>query len=175
MENREIRLVSFEFGKDFTGVAVVDLRPAETFEVVHMEVVEDASKSKEHLMKMIQDKIDPFLKYIPHKCMILLENSVSDRWMMSRIQQKIKKHYIVMGISCRYIKKGKELYAEAGAACLLKKLGVQSHLAQFFGYRRRHDLADALLAARYVYKYPGSLHSLPKKDNKRKINDVTVI
>lgn len=176
MENREFRLVSFEFGKDFTGIVVADIRSLETFETVHMEVIEDSSKSKDRLMQMIKDKIDPFLKYIPHKCVVLLENCVSlDCWMMSRIQQKIKKHYVVMGIPCRYVVKGKELYAEAGAARVLKKLGVQAHLTQFFAYKRRQDLADALLAAWYAHKHPDGLLALPKKADKTKRNKALVV
>jgi len=148
-----------------------------------MELLFDPSPQKDDLTAAIAAKIDPFVQHNPDKSIVLLENCFFPNWTLNRIQQRVKAHYRTLGIPCKALMptqkssgglpcrknitsgndKTRKAAAISGGERLLDTLGVQTHKAYFRELERQHDVADALLAAYYVYETPGCLKSIPKK------------
>jgi hypothetical protein len=166
------RVVSFDCGNHYTGVVVADVRPGDFFEIVHMKLIVDTSKNKEELFAGIEAEIDPFVKYIQNKSLVILEQCLFPNWTLQRVQDKIKDHYTALGVRCKTMMptqkssgglpgqknissgddKTRKQAGIQGAKRLLDKLGVIQHIDYFGGLPRQHDVADALLAAYYLYE-----------------------
>lgn len=179
----EKRVVSFDIGNHFTGVAIIDMRPPRSFELVTINLFEDKTSDKKGLMDMIETTIDPFVRNIPTKVVVVLENVfLYPNWTLQRIHRKIRDHYQGMGVLVKCLlpsqkssgglathnissgdDKTKKKTALECARCLLTIHGTDQLKSQFEAFDRKHDVADALLAAHYLFENPERLYSVPKK------------
>lgn len=158
------RILVFDCGNKHTAIVVADVVCQTSFELIYMDLyVSDNMKGK--LINFCKDNID---KYIDdtEKCLVIYENVFSSRgypnWTLISIQKMVRKHYEDMGVMVRTllpsqkwklggtVKNRKEKAVEY-AEELLNSLDNDEWLTTFKNIEnRRHDVADALLAARYV-------------------------
>ena len=168
----EKRIVSCDVGHHYTGVVVVDVRPGRTFEIVHLEACVDTSVDKEGLMAYLEKYIDPFV--IEQKTIVVLENVYMYRnWTVQRINKKIRAHFQDMGVEYKYLLPSQKSYGTnissgkknsvAAATRLLTDIGVTHLVEKFESIERNHDIADALLMARYMYEHPEVLYKKTKR------------
>jgi hypothetical protein len=168
-----VRIISIDLGNKVSGVVVADSYTEEDiFVVLHLDVV----KGDRNILDVVENDIIPEYVKGQHNCLLVLENIFMYRnFGLHAIHKKVKKLFTALKCKvkcllpsqkscgnggCLKVKKGenRKEVAYKGACGLLKEvLGDMKHYELFMGFKpRRHDLADALLAAYYIHEHSGS-------------------
>ncbi len=158
------RVLAIDLGNHYTGVAIVDMRPPSFFEIVHVECIVDTSKTKDNVLDRLEEVIDPLIK-VPLRVVVVYENNVfgGDNWDLMRLQKRVRKHYEEMGLFVKALlpsqkvsmlvglnNRERKIRAVKMARRLLQEVGAFEQT--FDQMERNHDVADALLMARYVFE-----------------------
>lgn len=180
------RVVVFDCGNKHTGIVVADVVFQTSFELVYMNMY-FSEDMKNTLIQYCKDNVDKYIEEAS-STMVIYENVFSSRgypnWSLINIQKKVRKHYEDMNIMVRSLlpsqkwkiggtlKNRKEKAVEY-AEELLSDLDTDiDWLEQFRNIaERRHDMADALLTARYIMDNDVRKKSTRSHGTKRKKNE----
>lgn len=159
------RVIAFDCGNTCTGIAIADIQSDRTFNVIHVEVFE-SNKMFERLCEWVRNRRRLFLGEVAlDKCIMVYETTYGggkNNWNLLRINKALKALFKdEFHIKCRSLKSSqkaivggyqkkdrKDKLVEAARRFLH---GVQ--LEEFDRVARKHDIADAVLMARYVFEH----------------------
>lgn len=166
-----LRVVSFDCGNKNTGCVIVDIdKQRDMFEIVSIELItsESFNEMSDKLFNYIKNVIDPQVRHVGKGTFILYENVHSrylyPNWSVIRMQKHIREHFETFknirvlslkptqktGVGGTKSEKRKTKSVELARQCL-SQCGCISLLDKFNSYERNHDIADALLAVKYLY------------------------
>lgn len=167
-----LRVVSFDFGLRYTGCVMADIdKKRDLFEIVSIGLIEVDNEDTmyDKVMSYIESWIEPQLRIVGKGSLILYENIFNrytyPNWKLQRIQKDICRYFSnKTNVRVRSLHPTQKAYVggskenrkdksiEGARKCLLN-CGCTGLLDIFESFTRKHDVADALLALRYVYDH----------------------
>ena len=167
-----LRVVSFDFGLRYTGCVMADIdKKRDLFEIVSIGLIEADNENDmyDKVMNYIRSWIEPQLRLVGKGSLIIYENIFNrytyPNWKLQRMQKDIRAYFegktnvrikSLHPTQKAYIGGKKENRKKAsieGAREYLVDCGCTGLLDVFESFSRKHDVADALLAIRYVYDH----------------------
>ena len=189
---QKLRIAVFDCGNSHTGMVVAYLVLGDhvSFNILLMDLLvkEGKKNMKNALKEYCVEHIDPLLNgnEDDFKPAVIYENIFNPRrgypnWALNNIQKELRNHYESKGIFVRtlvssqkwclggYAKKDrKEKSIQFGYKLLEMLDNGSTWVAKLDSFDRKHDITDALLAARYVMDKPEVVNTGKKRKRKEK-------
>lgn len=169
-----LRIVSFDVGLQNTGCVIVDTNSKNNiFEIVSLDLVSSPDNMHcdlfDYIKAYVEPMIDPLLQTAKTQVLIIYENvhtrKLYPNWKLIRLQKDIRSYFSNRNIRIKAIqpsqkakiggqetrdRKTRKQCSVKEAQKLISECGCFDILDKFNAYNRNHDIADALLAARYM-------------------------
>lgn len=167
------RVISFDCGNKNTGCVMADIdKKRNHFEIILIKYIKVDNKSRmtHVLFEYINDIIIPMIQnYKNDKIYIVYENvhtrQLYPNWDLIRLQKEMRKHFkkLVPNVFIKALRPSQKAIIGGTKRKDRKELAVQvareficdhgsMHMLDVFdGLKRKHDVADALLAVAYLY------------------------
>lgn len=159
------RVCSMDLGREVTGIVVVDIGP-DTFDIVLMRSIKDTTTDHSILFGFLNEEIKDLM--ISHDSPFLVyENTAfnfTQNHRLTRLQGKVRKYFNDnLRIKSRALKPKQKYGVTASRSEDRKKQAVEvatgllqgtDWLSVFQELSRAHDVADALLMAKYMEIHP---------------------
>ena len=154
-----MRIISFDCGNTHTGIVIIDVT-RDSFNICHMHCHEDnsnhmASSLIDYVTEHIYPKIDGYKK---KDILMIYERLIYPNWTLQNIQRNLVLHFKnTLKIKTRSLYPSQK---PKGCTCAINrkkqcvetiKKQLSSHwLTIFDSYERNHDIADAIMMAKYT-------------------------